>query len=194
MADEKKDDGTEGKDGKKADEPDAGKTPEKETKPDPDKQFSQADVDRILSERLEREREKSKRDTEEAKRKATEAALEQNKEFEKLATERKAALEAVSAKAAELEPKVEALTKRAEAAEAAVAEFVKAEVEALKLSEALQDAIKDKAPVDRLRWLTKHRAELAKSNGNGVPGSPDADTGAKKLSDEERRKLTRPAW
>lgn len=181
----------------KPDDASGGKPDDKSEKPDGGKgdepKFTQAQLDAILADRLAREKASSQKQQEEAERRTKEAALEQNKEFEKLANERKTAAEQLDAKVKELEPKLETLTKRAEAAEAAVSDFVKAEMESLKLSEAIKDALRPMAPVEQLKWITKHKGELTKSGG-GLPSSPDGKSGGSNIPDEQRRAQTARTW
>lgn len=72
-------------------EKDGGGTPEPdktENKGGEEKKFSQADVDRIVTERLQREQEKSRKTAEEAKQKAEAEAAAKNGEWQKLAEAR----------------------------------------------------------------------------------------------------------
>jgi len=80
-----------------------------------ERRFSQADVDRIVRERLERERRQADERQAQAQRQAEEAALQQQGEFRRLAEERQARLndlEPVAARATRYEAALQAQLQR----------------------------------------------------------------------------------
>lgn len=139
--------------------------------------FTQADVERIVKERVKREQDKASAAAEKARKEAEESALAKNAEWQTLAEKREKEL-------AELAP----FREKAERYEAAL----KAQLEearkgltgaALKLLDRLD-------PAEQLEFIAANRAELApeKSNPNGVGSNPNSSNG-KNLSSEEREKL-----
>lgn len=191
-------DGDKGKDGGKGDDDDGGESKEIEdfdawlaAQPEPVRKAHEKHVGGLKS-ALDAER-KAKKDADKAakeaataKAKEAEAALEANKEFEKLATERKTKVDELEAKVAELAPEAESYKARAEAAETAVAEHVDGRLKALKLDASVVELLDGKTPVQKLAWLTKHEAKLAKGDGK-LPGSPNGDPGGETMTEEQKR-------
>lgn len=152
--------------------------------------FTQADLDRILADRLARQEKKLRRELEEQADKQKETELADAAEWQTLAEKRQKQI-------AKLEEEKTALQQTADLSDKyakALAAYVK------QLSEGLPEAIvgllagKDEA--EKLEWLTANRAQFVKADGqetavppttNGVPPTPPA-SGENKLSDEQRRK------
>jgi hypothetical protein len=158
-----------------------------------DKQFTQADLDRIAAKTRKEEREKAKADKDREDRERLEAKAKEQGEFEKLAGEREQKIK-------ELEPQIAALTKENESLRSTVIEIAKAELKAL--PEDVRDTSpaqydEDKIltnPVDVLAWLPKGKklaerlsGETAKPGAKqdpkpkGAPGEAEKDKEAQAL-------------
>lgn len=136
-----------------------------------EKKFSQADVDRIVQDRLAREKQKAEEAQEEAKRKAAADALKENGEYKKLSEDQKVTIDSLMP----FKTRVETLEG-----------LLKAGVEnALKT---LPDSIKELVsalPVEKqFEWLQKNAASLGKGEIPGIPPTPDGE-GAKPKSVSE---------
>ena len=153
---------------------------------DPDeKRFTQADLDRHLAERLDRERRKAEKAADEVKKKAEDDALAKRQEFEQLATTRGARL-------AELEPMLEKLTTDADAAqgrikdlEEAIAADVKADLESLNLPASTKELLDGKSVLERRAWLTKHKTEFRRETPKGTPPTPSRDPEANAIAQNQ---------
>lgn len=147
-----------------------------------EKKFSQADLDRIVAERLERA--KRKRETEAQKEKeANEAAILKEKEdFKSLAEKHEAKISELETKLAEFETLKEthasyeaALTKYLEEARTGLPKHILALLDKLSV-------------VDQLAYIAENAAELNKPKTKGMPETPDAAKG-NDLTEAERKAL-----
>jgi hypothetical protein len=160
------------------------------TSPDPttaqqqgnaERTFTQADLDRIVNERLERERRRAEEAQERVRREAEEARLAEQNEFRTLAEQRAERIVELEAQSAQ----VETLTQERDAALSVVRELVSGELEAA--PDYVRDAIAERDPVAQLRYLNQHRDKW--SSGTTPPrGTPPATraTGNANLTLEER--------
>lgn len=170
-----------------ADEQSTAETAERPT-------FTQADLDRILSDRLERQKKQLLKEVEKAKEDEANKQLEEAAEWQTLAEKRQAQLSKHEAKIAELESRAQLVEKYAQALDGYVAQ----------LSDGLPEAIMGLlAPMDaaaKLEWLTANRSQFVQTDATGadeqqatadkrpsVPSTPPPQ-GSKGLSVEERRK------
>lgn len=140
----------------------------------PEKTFTQADIDRIVQERLERAQKKADEAKAKAEAEAAAKVLAEQGEYQKLS-------EAQKAKLAELEAQTttqaEALAKASEerdryqaALKANVAERLKGiPAHITSLLEALD-------PVDQLAWLTKNAKQIGGVGGAGIEPTPKTST------------------
>jgi hypothetical protein len=131
-----------------------GQSPEKSG----DKLFTQADLDRLIDDRLKRERTKAEESAKKAREEAEAKALEEQKEFQKLAEQR-------AAKVAELEPQAEK-AQRFETALLKLLESEKAEV-----PEHVATLLEKLDPVEQLEWIASNRDKLKPAE----PGQPEPD-------------------
>ena len=142
-----------------------------------DKQFTQADLNRLLREQKERDRKAAEKERAALEEAAAAKALAEQGEFKTLAEKR-------AAQIAELEP----FKERAERAEAALTKHVEAQMRGLpKVVRAALELIPD--PVAQLEFLAAHHDELVapKNGANGhVPSTPKPDDG-RALADERTR-------
>src|SRR3990172_4923861 len=86
-----------------AEDPEAGDDKDK-VKARDEKKFTQAELDQIVKDRLERERKKAEAEAEKARKMAEADALEKNQEWQKLAEQRQARIDELEKQSAELEP------------------------------------------------------------------------------------------
>jgi hypothetical protein len=132
--------------------------------------FTQADVDRIVQERLTRAQNKAKADADKAKSEAEQAALQQQGEWKTLAEQREAKIK-------ELEP----LATQLEEAKADAAKYRKAiakyaEQQAASVPESVKLLLKNVDPIDQLEWLSTNAPSLTPAP---IVGTPRNGTGQK---------------
>jgi len=154
--------------------------------------FTQADLDRILADRLSRQEKKLRRELEEQADKAKEAELADAAEWQTLAEKRQKQIAKLEEEKAALQQTADLSDKYAKA----LAAYVK------QLSDGLPEAIvgllagKDEA--EKLEWLTANRAQFVKAetadtavpppDGKALPPTPPASADSN-MSVEQRRKL-----
>lgn len=140
-----------------------------------------ADLDRIVKERLEREREKAAKAEAKARKEAEMSALAQQQEWQTLAAKRQEALQEIEERLRgheDLEAKLEKYT-------AALTGFLKAQLAGV--PDHVADLLKDRDPVDQFEWLTANRDKFGQQSPPPLGGTPPPQ-GAGRLMDEERRK------
>lgn len=165
---------------------DGNGTPDDKSKPDAKPQFTQADVDRIVAERLAREQKKSADAAEKARREAEDKAAAEQGEFKKLADQRQERIAALEAQVAE----AQAFKEKAERYEGAL----KAHLDEMRkgLPASTLELLDGRDVVDQMTWLAKHRDEVvgAAAGKNGPPASPRANgSPAADAIEENRKKL-----
>ena len=139
------------------------------------------DLDRIVKERLEREREKAAKAEAKARKEAEMSALAQQQEWQTLAAKRQEALQEMEERLRgheDLEAKLEKYT-------AALTSFLKAQLAGV--PDHVADLLKDRDPVDQFEWLTANRDKFGQQSPPPLGGTPPPQ-GAGRLMDEERRK------
>lgn len=160
--------------------------------------FTQADLDRILADRLSRQEKKLKREYETAAEKQTEAELADAAEWQTLAEKRQKQITALENRLAELDKQAETADKYGAALSTYVDKLsanVPPEITALLAN---MDA------ADRLSWLTSNAEKFAKAtteqpeaeNGAAkrpLPSTPPPNSSAK-MTPEERRKKSARTW
>lgn len=145
---------------------DAPKTEPPAANPAEEKKFSQAELERVLTERLEREKKKQDAAAQKAKEDAEAAAAEAAKEFEKLANTRKTKVEQLEAEKAELAKTAERVT----TLEALVKAHVDKERQELP---AHIVSLLDALPVEgQYQWLVANGAAAKAKTPDGVPVTP----------------------
>lgn len=170
----------------------AGEPQGKETPPkseEPEKKFTQVDLDRIAAKTRQEEKEKAKAAKDKEEKERLEAEATKQGEFEKLAKERKEKLD-------ELEPKVTALEAERDTLKVTLAEIAEAQLKELpkEVSDiAPSQRAEDKSltnPLDVLAWLPKGKALAEKLNGQtavkGTPKSPRANGSHGDLKEDNR--------
>lgn len=175
--------------------PEEDPKPAEDPKPEGDgeKRFSQAELDRIIGERLERERERAKAEAAEEQRKAEEAArkkaLKEQEDFQALS-------ESQAAEIAEKDGRITAL----EASEARVTELesrlekiVEARLE--KVEEGYKTLLKNMTVEERADWIEANPKLVANSAAGGSPatpepaGSPNRDKETDKAAEANQRRM-----
>ena len=142
-------------------------------KPAEEAKFTQADIERIIAERLDRERKKAEEKAAKAQAEAEAKALEEQKQYKELAEKhaaRIAQLEAIEPKAQRHEA---ALVKLLEAQRKSIPEHV------ITLLDKLDVA-------DQLEWIAGNQSKLIQPSG--APATPKAGAGASVADMEEASK------
>ena len=159
---------------------DAPGSEEKPPEETADKSFTQADVDRIVKERLEREREKAAKAEAKAKKEAEMAGLAQQQEWQTLAAKRQEALQ-------EMEERLkdhDELQTKLERYEGVLKTYLQAQLAGV--PEHVVDLLRGRDPVDQLEWLTANREKFGQPQTPLGSTPPPAPPG--RLTDDERRK------
>ena len=172
----------------------SGKTDKSES--DPSKaaepsggKFTQADVDRIVKDRLEREKSARERATAKAKEEAEAAALKKNEEWQALAEKNEARASELLAKLGELEPLGDQVTRYKGALEKYLA------TEKKDLPKHVLVLLEKLDPIEQIEYLAANREDLGKAGRfawqivEGVPPSPDPKQ--RTLSDDEKEAARR---
>jgi hypothetical protein len=143
------------------------------TSPDPttatpgtERTFTQAELDRIVNERLERERRRAEEAQERVRREADEARLAEQNEFRTLAEQRAERIVELEAATGQ----VETLTQERDEALAVVRELVGAELQ--QAPDYVRDAIAERSPVAQLQYLNQHRDKWVTTERRGIPATP----------------------
>lgn len=161
------------------DDPKPGDNPDPEPDPKPDeggdKRFTQAELDRIIGERLERERERAKAEAAEEQRKAEEAArkkaLKEQEDFRALS-------ESQASEIAEKDGRITALEAseaRATGLESRLEKIVQARLE--KVEEGYKTLLKNMTVEERADWIEANPKLVANAAAGGSPPTPDAAGG-----------------
>ena len=170
------DDGTEDESKEKEDESKAGD--DDKAKEKAEKKFSQAELDQIVKDRLERERKKSEAAAEKARKEAEDAALAKNQEWQKLAETRAEEIATLAKEKAELESTREQAERYKTALDAQLAERKKT------LPKFLLPLIEKMDPVEAMQYITDHAEELG-AKPDTYEETPDGKK--KKLSEEDKK-------
>lgn len=161
----------------------ADQTPAQPPAPE-EKKFSQADVERIIKERLERERKKAEQDRQKAEEDARAKALKEQGEFKQLAEEQALRLAKLEEQVKEVEALQEQVKRYSESLQKQLEEQKKS------LPDAILALLEKQDPLEQLDWLAKHRESLTKSSASGIPPTPRAGNSQTmtEAEREERRK------
>lgn len=134
--------------------------------------FTQADVDRIVQERLRRAEEKAAEATRKAQQAAEEKALKENQQFKELSERQAADLAAMQAKIEGLTKDFESIGGSAERYKTALETHVKAQRKGL--PDPICALLDNLDPVAQMEWLTKNAATLTNAGG-APPPTPRAN-------------------
>jgi hypothetical protein len=140
----------------------------------------QAEVDRVVADRLARAKKASEGDAEKARKKAEEEALTKNKEFETLANTRQQEIEAKDKELAALKEVKEQSEKYAEA----IGKIVKTQIE--KLPKPVQVLLAKMSPLEQMDYLAQYAKDL-NLDLKDVPETNPNDA-SKKLTSEAMEK------
>lgn len=153
--------------------------------------FTQADVDRLIEDRIRREREKADKERRKAEEAAEAKRLEDQKEFEQLANQRAERIKELEAET----DKATTLAEELERSNTALETYVATLREGLPQSVLV---LLDGRPLpDQLEWLTANRDEVlgtqpGPDKPKGVPASPKANGSG--TNDDEKRKRAANTW
>lgn len=147
----------------------------------PERTFTQAELDAIVKERLDRAKSTSEKAQAEIAKKATEEAAAKNGEWQKLAETRAAEIAEANKKLGELESATARLAEY-EATIKLQADAAKKDLPAHILS--LLDAL---PPVKQLEWLAKNADALGKRPTQTIPATPPPASG-KDVSEAELKR------
>ena len=148
----------------------------------PEKTFTQAELDAIVKERLDRAKSTSEKAQAEAAKKAADEAAAKNGEWQKLAEARAAEIAEASKKLGELESATARLAEY-EATIKLQADAAKKDLPAHILS--LLDAL---PPVKQLEWLAKNASVLGQRPTQTIPGTPPPASGKDVTEAEMKRR------
>lgn len=161
--------------GKDADDQDSGD----------DKKFTQADIDRIVQERLAREQAKSEKAAEKAKKEAELARLAENQEFQELAQKRQE-------RVVELEEQVadyDELQERAKKYEKALTGYRDALIKGV--PENVRSLLDGLDIADQLQWLSDNAKQFS-GDKTPLPSTPSQNGTNGLTADEKRRRAFTP--
>lgn len=164
---------------------------EEESDSEAEKKFTQADLDRVVSERLEREKKQREKAATKAREEAEAKALEDQKEYQSLAEKRQekigeleAEVERLSGVVADVEPKAKkyqaTLEKELEARMEGVPDYIKGLLEG-------------RDPVDQLTWLTENHEQVTgpQDRPSGSRPSPNPSGPTTTQTDKEAKETER---
>ena len=154
----------------------------------PGKTFTQAELDLIVKQRLEREQKKAEKAAEKARKDAELSALAEQQEWQQLATKRQEAI-------VELESQVgnvETLTSLNSKYETALMTYRDALMDGVPAS--VTTLLEGKDVADQLAWLSEHRSEFVEQQGRlpGMPATPKPSDGQTMTVQERRKRAYMP--
>lgn len=150
--------------------------------------FTQSDVDRIVNERLDRERKKAESVTQKAREEAESKALADQAKFQELADKRGKQVTDLETANATLTTQLEAVTAKADRHEKALHKLLAEQLKAV--PEHLHSLLSKLDAVEQLEWIAGN-ADKMKTATNGVPPTPkptvtDGFDKEKAIKDAER--------
>ncbi|MCA9935849.1 MAG: DUF4355 domain-containing protein [Ardenticatenaceae bacterium] len=152
--------------------------------------FTQADLDRILADRLGRQEKKLRRQFEEEAEKKTEEDLADAAEWQTLAEKRQKQITKMEQRVTELEQQAETADKYGKALDTYVQQLADG------LPESILTLLGGMDQAAKLEWLTANRAQFVKDETPETPDKPQVPNGVpptpppadpKTVTDEERR-------
>ena len=148
--------------------------------------FTQADIDRIVGERLKRAEESAAQKSKEAAAKAEAKALADSQQFKELSEKQAARLLELETASGETGKAIEQLNAERDRYRKALEENVKERKKGL--GDHIISLLDNLDPVSQLEWLTKNWAKLG-SNAGGPPPTPNAQNGDAAQKEEARKKF-----
>lgn len=133
--------------------------------------FTQADIDRIVTERLEREKRKGDEAAKTAAEAAAAKALKENSQFKELSEKQAATLLEKETVLIQTKAQTETLTQERDKYKTALEEHVKERRTGL--PDSITVLLDKLDPVEQMAWLSKNAATLG-TNREGVPATPKA--------------------
>lgn len=126
-----------------------------------------------------------------AEKAASETDLVKRGEFERLAAERGAELEALRKARAEHEAVIAAMTEKSSSYEKLIAQMVESRIKSIDPPAYVLDLMSPLSPTDKLAFLDKHEKEFSKGAPNGLPPN-NKGSASDKLTPEQIREQTAP--
>jgi CRISPR/Cas system-associated endonuclease/helicase Cas3 len=158
-----------------------------------EKQFTQAELDQIVKDRLEREKRKQEAAAQKAKDEAEAKALAEQQKWQELAQKHEKKLSELEGELSTTSTAVESAKEKAERYEKALQAHLKAQREGL--ADHILALLDKLDPVEQLEYIATNKDALVgkqANTGGGVPPSPKPK-GDGELSEEERRKASASA-
>lgn len=154
----------------------------------PTPSFTQSDVDRIVNERLDRERKKAETATQKAREEVESKALADQAKFQELADKRGKQVADLETANATLTTQLETVTAKADRHEKALTKLLAEQLKAV--PEHLHSLLSKLDAVEQLEWIAGN-ADKMKTATNGVPPTPkptvtDGFDKEKAMKDAER--------
>lgn len=152
--------------------------------------FTQDQLEKIIADRLERERKKAEKEAEKVKREATEQALAEQQKFQELAQARQARLLELEPALAAAESELATTQERLKRYETALTGYRDALLPAV--PEHVQTLLKGMDVAEQLTWLSENAEKFATDKqqlpGFRLPQTPRPAGENGQMSDEERRR------
>lgn len=133
--------------------------------------FTQSDVDRIVNERLDRERKKAETATQKAREEAEGKALADQAKFQELADKRGKQVTDLETVNATLTTQLETVTAKADRHEKALGKMLAEQLKAV--PDHLHSLLSKFDAVEQLEWIAEN-ADKLKTAANGIPPTPKA--------------------
>lgn len=124
-----------------------------------EKVFTQAELDRIVADRLAREKTQREKAATKAREEAEAKALEEQKEYQQLAEKRQQKIADLEAEVQSLNESLSELEPKAKKYQETLEKRLEAEMEGV--PEHIQSLLADRDPVDQLDWLTENREQVS---------------------------------
>jgi hypothetical protein len=153
-----------------------------------ERRLTQADVDRIVGERLERARAKWERDKQKVDEEADADRLAEQEKWQELAEKHSKRAKELEAESETLQAALEEAQKQTKRVEGALGAYLETAREGL--PEHILALLDKLDVVDQLAWLAENRAAIAEEDGKKgkapIPGTPKPDDG-KAVTEQQRQ-------
>lgn len=171
-------------DGEGGDEPPTGDDPGKNTGDGGGRTFSQAELDAIVKDRLDRQQAKFDSAKQKESEKAEADRLEKEKEFEELANKRKSKVDSLELEKATISEERDSLQGQVDGYEKAIVEQVTALME--KVPDHIKPLLEKLPPLEQWTWLQENGVTASKATAS-VPSTPSGDDLTKVTKEEEEK-------
>lgn len=177
--------------GEKLTEDDARDASQDEEAEVSEKVFTQAELDRIVADRLAREKTQREKAATKAREEAEAKALEEQKEYQQLAEKRQQKIADLEAEVQSLNESLSEIEPKAKKYQETLQKRLDAEMEGV--PEHIQSLLEDRDPVDQLDWLTENREEIAPQEERPTGSRPSPQPSGQPIhqSDKEAKEDAR---